>query len=236
LDGLVGFARTATDPSVRAQVWTMIGGSGHPAAAQPLTEALLYETDASVRTAAADELDRYWPELAVQIALEMAAQRDPSPEVRERSRWSLLYPEERLDDIHSTLGNTSLPPEQRVRALRLARTEGLSPAGDPGHMGYLDLDADALTALAEIAVQSEDPETIDIALTELGRRGDARLVALWHEQADPALRRRMASTLGNYLDVEQNREMYERLFDVETDAEIRRHMSSRLPGRPLFGF
>lgn len=231
IEGLIGFARTASDGSIRAQVWTRIASSGHPAGALPLTEALLYDPDERVRTTAIDELDRYLPELAVSIALENSAANDPSPELRERARWSLMYPAERLAEVESKLVDTNLSPEERTRALILARTEGLSPAGDPGQLGFLNLADSSLDALTEIAVLSEDPATVDIALMELGRRGDMRLVDLWFEQLDPALRSRMAILLGNYLDVEQNRELYERLREIESDEGIRRQMSDRLNPR-----
>jgi hypothetical protein len=189
-DAAIELARASEDPSIRRQLWSYLGATGHPAYARPLVDAMLYDPATEVRLEAADTLLRYVDEPEVVAILEGVASGDPSPEVRLQARWTLSPGNERQAIVEAALLDTGLTEDQRMAPLALARDAGTSFARMDTDLLYeMRLSEAASAAVAEIARASTDPELRHAAIVELGRNADAEFLELARAETDAAIRR-----------------------------------------------
>jgi HEAT repeat protein len=154
----VELAQSSADPAIRRQIWSELGRTARPDVAQPLAEALLYDTDAGVRKVIAEYLNNYLDDPNVRAALQGAALGDASAEVRQRASWTLMSPRERRTHVERSLTDRSLSVAERMAPLLLSQE----------YYDY-ELDPEILTVLAEIASGNGDPAIRRSALEEFGR-------------------------------------------------------------------
>ena len=216
----VDLAMRSTSAQVRLRVWMLLRRSAYDATlAQPLSYALLSDTDAAVRKEAALALTAYTGDAAARAALELAARNDSSPDVRLAAQMAAMDFEAQQAFKRATLLDRSLTPAERLaptivdsnfRPMGLDRSSNAAAAEDA-------------QAYAEIMTAVEDPELKLRAVSQLQQtmmgammpivRGSnaeqAQIVDALIEtsrHADERVRRQALSTLGNVMQVTGNAE------------------------------
>lgn len=138
-------------------VWELLGQTGDPILAQPLTDTLLYDADDRVRAVAADNLAAFRADPAVRAALESVAAEATSPDLRLRAQWSALDDVARVSYVSATLFDRELSPEQQMAPVILARTRRPGIAASERRNAEIPaLEGEALDAIARITPDLHD--------------------------------------------------------------------------------
>jgi hypothetical protein len=139
----------------------------------PLSNALLSDPDAAVRTEAALGLQRYLDTAGGRAALDHAARSDASADVRLAAQMAMMDRDERQALHRETLLDRSLTPAERLAPKMLtAGEQGMSLSGSPEPAKA----AEEALAYAEILSGTEDS---DVRLTALSALREATLGMLW---------------------------------------------------------
>ncbi len=205
------------------QIWEYLKGVGDPYLIQPLLESLAYDSSPDVRREAAKTLEDFIDEPGVREALEYAIAHDESQVVRDRAHFTLASEQERQAIITGIVLNTSLTDRERMAPLWEQRFAN----GDK-----LVLSDEAITALVDMAVSSDDPQTRGSVWYHLRGIDHPDLVRpLLNQLAnDPneSVRVSAASLLGEYLDYSGVRSALEETTINETSRSVRRAARSSL--------
>src|SRR5690606_26823999 len=179
-----------------APVWELLAETDNPLVVRALMDALLADSDASVRAAVADQLMDYRLDPVVQATLVAAAASDVSADVRLRARWSTLTREERSEYVSAALLDPDLTFEERMAPLQHARTHRRGMSNAEFNASEIPAVAgEALDAVAVIAASSRDAATRTTALVELGLGGHPEFVRHFMAERERRVRQSVAVNL-----------------------------------------
>lgn len=148
----------------RRAVWGFLGPTGHPAVTQSMTDALLYDSDVTVRLEALDELQKSADDPFVRAALESAAAGDASPVVRRQARWAVMNEAERAAFVEAAVRDTSLSVDERAAIVIMEFRSRATPS--------FHLERPSLDLLWEAAHGTRDPSIKSMALLLIGRSAE----------------------------------------------------------------
>jgi len=86
---MIELAALVPDGEMRGDIWKALEGCRDPALVEPLIECLLHDGESVARGEAAETLGAFVADKRVRDALQLAADTDPSPDVRKEARGSL---------------------------------------------------------------------------------------------------------------------------------------------------
>jgi hypothetical protein len=151
----VDLATRSASAEIRQQIWTVLSQRSYPTLAQPLSNALLSDPDASVRREVALGLGRYLDAVGVRAALEQAARGDGSAEVRLAAQMAMMDANERQAFKTEVLLDRNLTPAERLAPSMIAA--GRTPTNIRRSIEVLG-SPEAALAYAEIISVTDDPE------------------------------------------------------------------------------
>jgi hypothetical protein len=162
----VDLATRSSSAETRQRAWEVLReGAYDPALVQPLSYALLADSDAAVRREAALGLAAYLGDGTLSATLEQASRNDASPEVRLAARMATMNYDEQQAFKRETLLDRSLAPAERLAPSVI----GISPMAGRLGRSYGTAETEEALAYAEIMAAVEDPELKRRALGELQR-------------------------------------------------------------------
>jgi HEAT repeat protein len=249
--GAVDLATTASDPKVRALVWTALRGTGNTSLIPPLLAALGRDADSEVRLTALGTLaGEFGADPRVQAAFTATAQRDTRPLVRALAHRAAGGPDAQTQwkqYVMESLKDPRRSPVERIEALFSQMNLGATslPLSNDGSavapaLDMLDDEAIRMlaTALPGAAAESAIVRTSSYQL--LGSLGSVARPAVTEmlldilDSGNTSLRASTVEALGkraNRLNDARAYAMLEKLADTDPDPRMRQIAAEALKAR-----
>jgi len=231
LRGALDLASTASDPSLRKQVWGELRGVRRPELAQALIDAFQLEGSDPVRLEMVTILAAdYAGDAKGRAALESISRNDPREIVRRVARRSLAGDSSWNEYVARRLQDAQLADTQRLEALMYMA------GSDQGQQLRAMLDAKAVETLSRLvprmlatlpppAARSADADDLPRLINHIAASNQPAsvdlLVGILNQASDPEIRRTAVVGLARHLDSARAREMLEDIAAHDPDPALR---------------
>ena len=221
---LAQIATRSVDPGLRIAVWNALTGVDDPNLITPLLFTLGNDTNDAVRIEAARRLIQSFRDApVVQVALEYAAENDPSEQVRRRIRFETSSDAEQAQALRATVLDANASYGERLSALyEFHFSDG----------AFRDLDSEIVGSMVDMSRSADTPRARYRVWLHLTRTENTYVVEPLIEELEAAstddMRTLAVRELGRFLDYPGVREALEQVAAQDESLKIREMASQAL--------